>query len=103
MERVTTEEYTAENSAIVRMTTTEAQDNFDETVNRVASGEDRVILSKDGKDVAAVISIEEFWFLERIIADLEDEIDLEDARAALAEAKEKGTISLAEMKAELGL
>ncbi len=102
MEIVKTEGYLiAEDSAIVRMTAAEVRVNFDETVDRVASGEDRVILSKDGKDVAAVISIEEFWFLERVIAELEEEIDLEAVRAARAEKEE--TISLADLKKELGL
>lgn len=34
---------------------------------------------------------------------LELQIDLEDARAALKEAKEQGTTSLADLKQELGL
>ncbi|MFB2935673.1 type II toxin-antitoxin system prevent-host-death family antitoxin [Aerosakkonemataceae cyanobacterium BLCC-F154] len=101
MERVTTEQYTAENSSILRMTAAEFQDNFDEMVNRIAESEERVILTKDGKDVAAVISLEEFWFLERAIAQLEDEIDLEAIRAAKTETEEN--ISLADLKKELGL
>lgn len=103
MEPVATEEYTAEDSLIIRMTTMEAQEKLAETVSLVAAGDERVILSQDGKDVAAIITIEEFWLLERLIAEEEERIDLEDARAALAEAKEKGTISLAALKAELGL
>jgi len=103
VEPVATEEYTAEDSLIIRMTTMEAQEKLAETVSLVAAGDERVILSQDGKDVAAIITIEEFWLLERLIAEEEERIDLEDARAALAEAKEKGTISLAALKAELGL
>lgn len=34
---------------------------------------------------------------------LESQVDLEDARAALKEAKEQGTTSLADLKQELGL
>ena len=34
---------------------------------------------------------------------IEDRIDLEDARLAMAEAEEKGKISLDELKNELGL
>ena len=101
MEKVTTEQYTAENSSILRMTAEEFQDKFEATVNRVTESEERVILTKDGKDVAAVISLEEFWFLERAIAQLEDEIDLEAIRAAKTETEEN--ISLADLKKELGL
>ena len=89
MERVITEGYTnAESSPIVRMSTTELKAILDEIVKKVSLGEERVILSQDGKDVAAVISIEEFWFLEKVIEELEDKIDLEESRMALAEAKE---------------
>ena len=35
--------------------------------------------------------------------DSEDLTDLEDARAALAEAKKKGTVSLTDFKKELGV
>ena len=101
MERVTTEEYITKNDSILRMTAAEFQDNFDATINRVADSEERVILTKDGKDVAAVISLEEFWFLDRVIAQLEDEIDLEAIRAARTETEEN--ISLADLKKELGL
>ena len=34
---------------------------------------------------------------------LEDELDIQDAKKALAEAKEKGTISLNELKREFNL
>lgn len=102
MERVTTEEYTAEDSSIIRMTVAEARDSFADTVNRVTAGEERVLLSQDGKDVAAVISIEEFWLLESLIRDLEDEMDLEAVRATRKDVEEEGTISLAELRKELG-
>jgi len=52
------EEQTIENNSIIRMTATEVRDNFEQTVDRVADGEESVILSKDGKDVAAIIPIE---------------------------------------------
>ncbi|MFB2921293.1 type II toxin-antitoxin system prevent-host-death family antitoxin [Aerosakkonema funiforme] len=95
------EEQTIENNSIIRMTTEEVRDNFEQTVDRVTDGEESVILSKDGKDVAAIIPIEEFWLLERIIAKMEDEIDLEAVRAAREEKEEN--ISLADLKKELGL
>ncbi len=103
MEPVATAEHTTEDSPITRMTTTEAKDNFEDTVNRVADGEERVILNQDGKDVAAIISLEEFWFLERAIRKLEDEMDLEAVRAARTETETEENISLEELKKELGL
>ena len=90
-------------SAVLRLTATAARDNLAQTVNRVASGENHVILSQDGKDVAAIIHIEEFWLLENFIEQLEDEMDLEAIRAAREETDAEPAIKLAELKKELGL
>ena len=104
MERVMTEEYiTPEDSPVVRLSVAELRDRLDDILTRIVSGEERAIVSRDGENVAAVISIEEFWFLERAIAQLEDEMDLEAIREAKAEAEKKGTISWETLKSELGL
>ncbi len=71
-----------------------AREEFPEIVNRAAYGKERTIVSRRGKDLAAVIPIEDLRLLERI--------DLEEARAALKEAEEKGTISLQDLIRELG-
>jgi len=73
-------------SSVLRLTTTEVRDNFAQTVNRVADGQ--VILSQDGKDVAAIIHIEEFWLLERSIEQLEDEFYAEEAELRLKDPNE---------------
>jgi len=83
------------------MTTTETIDNFAETVDRVADGENKVILSQDGKDVAAIINIEEFLLLARVIEKFSDRINLEAIRAGQKEAAPK--ITGAELKEALGL
>ncbi|MBO1351296.1 MAG: type II toxin-antitoxin system prevent-host-death family antitoxin [Hormoscilla sp. GUM202] len=90
-------------SSVLRLAATAARDNFAQTVNGVASGDNHVILSQDGKDVAAIIHIEEFWLLERSIEQLEDEMDLEAIRAAREETASIPAIKLAELKKELGL
>jgi prevent-host-death family protein len=81
------------------ITTVEARDQFSEIVNRAAYGKERVVITRRGKDLVAVVPIEDVQLLE----ELEDRIDLEEARAALAEAGEVGTIPLADVKARLGL
>ena len=48
-------------------------------------------------------SIDDLLLLERLAREEMDRIDIEDARAALKEAEEKGTISLEEAKKRLGL
>jgi len=58
-----------------------------------------VTLTRRGKEIVAVIPIEDVKLLEA----LEDKIDLEEARAALTEAKKKGTVSWEKIKRELGL
>jgi prevent-host-death family protein len=68
-------------------------------INRAAFGKERVVLTRRGKEVAAVVPIEDVKLLE----ELEDRIDLEEARAALAETKSKGTIPWEKIKADLGL
>jgi len=75
------------------------RESFSETLNRVAFGKERVVLHRHGKEVAAVVPIEDL----KLLQELEDRIDLADARAALAEAKKKGTKPLQTIKKELGL
>jgi prevent-host-death family protein len=68
-------------------------------INRAAFGKERIVLTRRGKEIAAVVPIEDVKLLE----ELEDRIDLEEARAALAEAKSKGTIPWEKIKTDLGL
>ena len=68
-----------------------------EVIDRAAYGKERVILARRGKAVAAIVSLEDVELLEA----LEDQIDLENARAALIEAEKEGTVSWEEFKTEL--
>jgi PHD/YefM family antitoxin component YafN of YafNO toxin-antitoxin module len=79
-----------------RLNLSKAQDDFPKIVSRAASEKERTVVSRGGKDVAAVVPIEDLQFLERI-----DRQDVQDARAALAEPGED--VSLEDMKQELGL
>lgn len=76
-----------------------AREGFSDTINRVAFGKERVVLRRRGKEVAAVIPIADL----RLLEDLEDRIDLTDARAALAETKKKGAKPLDAILKDLGL
>ena len=61
-------------------------------------------LSKNrGKELAAIISIDDFRLFERLLGLQEDRGDLEDARAALSEAESKGVKTLDRLAEELGL
>jgi len=81
------------------ISTVKAREQLSTVINRAAFGKERVVLTRRGKEVAAVVPIEDVKLLE----ELEDRIDLEEARAALAEAKSKGTIPWEKIKTDLGL
>ena len=78
---------------MTRLNVSKARGEFPEVVNRAAYG----------KDLAAVIPMDDLRLLERLTQEEMDRQDLEDARAALAEAEEKGTIPLEEARKRLGL
>jgi prevent-host-death family protein len=88
--------------AMTRFNVSKAREEFSEVVNRAAYGKERTIVSRRGKDLAAVIPMDDLRLLERLGREEMDRIDLEDARAALKEAKGKGTIPLRDLMRELG-
>ena len=90
------------NSAMTRLNVSKAREEFPDLVNRAAYGKERTIVSRRGKDLAAVIPIEDLRLLERLTREEMDRIDLEDAQAALKEAEEKGTVPLRDLMRELG-
>ncbi|MCP4641907.1 MAG: type II toxin-antitoxin system Phd/YefM family antitoxin [bacterium] len=77
----------------------EARKQFSSLVGRASFGGERIILSKNGRCVAAVVPMADLELLQA----LEDKIDLADARAALNEARKKGAMPLEALKHELGL
>jgi prevent-host-death family protein len=87
---------------MTRLNVSKAREEFPEIVNRAAYGHERTIVSRRGKDLAAVIPIEDLRLLERLAQQEIDRQDIEDARAALKEAEEKGTISLRDLMRQLG-
>lgn len=66
---------------MARMAASQARENFATILNEVAFGGQRILLHRHGKDVAAVVPIEDVELLEA----LEDKMDLDAARKALAE------------------
>ena len=76
------------------VTTAEARDHFSEVLNRSAYGKERIVLTRRGKNLVAVVPLEDLSIIEM----LENKLDLSDAKKALKEAKQKGTISLEDFK-----
>lgn len=81
------------------MPITAARDDLSEVVNRVAYSKERICLTRHGKDVACMVSMEEARLLDLI----EERLDVSDALEALKELKEQGAVSWDELKAELGV
>ncbi len=88
---------------MANVSTVTARNEFSTLVNRVAFGKERVVLTRRGKELMAMVPLEDLKLLERLLERLEDQADVEDAREALAEAEREGTISLAQIRDELGL
>jgi prevent-host-death family protein len=80
-------------------TSKQARDDFSTLLSRVAFSGERVLITRQGKQLVAVIPINDLRQLEA----LEDLADLKEARASLAEAKEKGSVSWKSLKGQLGL
>lgn len=86
---------------MIRLAVKKVQENFSDTLIRVADQGERIVLQSQGKDVAALISVEDLALLE----ELEDRLDVEDFRAAKEEWEREGkkTTPLDEVVKELGI
>jgi prevent-host-death family protein len=82
---------------VTTLNITEIRDNLSEAISRVAYKGDRILVRRSGKDVVAIVSVEDLAALEA----LEDQRDIEAADAALAESDER--IPYEKVRRELGL
>ena len=78
---------------------TDAREDLAEVVNRVAYGHERVRLTRRGKPLAAVVSIEDVELLEQ----LDDRADVDAMRQALADPANAEPIPWEQVRADLGL
>ena len=79
------------------ISTADARKNFADIVNKVAYGKESIILTRRGQKIAALVSMDELELLQYI----EDHLDIEDAKKALAEPGEN--ISAQEVWKQLGV
>ena len=80
-----------------KITTADARKKFSNIINRVAFGNESFVLTRRGEPVAALVSMEEL----KLLQELEDQIDIEDAWKAKNEPGEP--IPWEELKKELEL
>lgn len=83
------------NRTMNKISVVKARDQMADVLNRVAYSGERIILERRGKGVAAMVSMQDLALLE----ELEDRQDL---KAAVKARKEKGGVTLDQLKAELG-
>ncbi len=81
----------------------EAKDNMADMLNKVAYGHKRFKIARHNKDIAVIISVEEWDKIEKLLQKIEDEEDIREAKIALNEIEKKGSIPFDEMKKRLGL
>ncbi len=80
-----------------KISTADARKDFANIVNKVAYGKESIVLTRRGKEIAALVSIEELELLQQI----EDYIDIEDAKKAFE--GHEGNIPADEVWKQLGL
>jgi len=83
---------------MTRLAATVLRNDLSDTLNRVAYGRERIVLHRRGKNLAVLIPIEDFKFLEEI----EDAKDVDEAIRRLDDPNEK-PVSYRKAKKVLGL
>jgi prevent-host-death family protein len=86
---------------MIRLNVVELRRSLAEILNRAEYQGERIIIHRRGKDVAAIISLEDLKLFEQLIEGAEDWLDTEAARAALAESEDR--IPYADVRRRLGL
>jgi len=79
------------------MNTIDAKDKFADLINNVTHSKERIILTRRGKEIAAIIPIEDFALLQ----ESQDKHDLKEAIDAHKEARSTGTVTLEQLKEDL--
>jgi prevent-host-death family protein len=79
----------------------QARIQFASLLERAGRRKQRVVLTRRGRQLAAVVPIEDLRLIERLTEEEEDRIDREEVRKAKAEPGKNGNWE--ELKKELGL
>ena len=82
---------------MTRLTASQLREDMATAINKVAFGGERIVLQRNNKDVAALVSIEDLSLLRA----LEDKLDLDEMKKALAEPG--ANIPWEDIKKELGI
>jgi prevent-host-death family protein len=92
--------YDSRDDEHLRVSVSQARVDFADLVNRAAYKQERVIVTRRGRAIAAIVPIDDVAYLER----LEDEYDLQEALKVLNDPEQMAnTIPWERVKSELGL
>jgi prevent-host-death family protein len=80
------------------VTTAEARKQMAELLNRAAYGKERFVVTRHGKELVAIVPLEEMTLLDR----LRTLLSRKDFEAALAEVEESRTRPWSDVRRELG-
>ena len=83
---------------MITLESTKAKDSFGDTINRAAYAKERIILTRRGKPVAALVPLEDIQLLE----ELENAEDAEEVRLAREEAARGEIVPWETVKEEFG-
>ena len=81
------------------ITTAEARKHMAELMNRAAYGGERFVVTRHGKELAAIVPLQEATLVDRVRGLLE----ARDYEAALREIQETGTVAWEDVRRELDL
>jgi prevent-host-death family protein len=82
---------------MTRLTASQLREDLASALNKVAFGGERIVLQRNNKDVAALVSMEDLSLLRA----LEDKLDLEEMKKAMDELG--ANIPWEDVKKELGI
>jgi prevent-host-death family protein len=89
----------AQGVMVEQVAITDAREDLAEVVNRVSYRDERIVLTRRGKRLVAVVPIADLELLER----LENAADVEEIRTALSDPDNAEPIPWERLKADLGL
>lgn len=93
-----------EHTEPVSVTSEELRLGLGDLINRVKYGNERVRVTRRGKPVMALVSVEDLELLEQVLDAIEEEIDLPIVKERLKRYEETGeAIPWEQVKAERGL
>ena len=82
-----------------QVTTAEARKRMSELLNRAAYGKERFILTRHGKELVAIVPLEDVTLLDR----LKTLLARRDFESAMAEIDEAGTVAWGDVRRDLDL